>query len=287
MNLPSQASSVIALSALLVLPNAAMPHAGEADSGWTETFKSQVRLVSAGKQSVAGEDVLMAGIQLQMAPGWKTYWRVPGDAGLPPSFGWSKSVNLATARVLWPSPERFTDPAGTSIGYHDEVVFPVAVKPSNASKPVTLALDFDFAVCKDICAPANVKLTLEMAPDGMGGAGAGALVKKYLKLVPQKAVAGSDGPSVTAVSVQLSDPDPHITVDAKFPSGAKHTDLFVEGPPDVFVPLAEPVGQQPDGGVRYKIDLRKGGDPADLKGKTLTITLVSPGQSRETTRRVD
>lgn len=188
---------------------------------------------------------------------------------------------------MWPSPMRFEDPAGTSIGYHDEVVFPVMVQPAKAGEAVNLALDFDFAICKDICAPVNVQLSLEMDPGAAGGADNAALVGKYLAQVPKNGAAGPDGPVITAMEVELSEPEPHITVDAKFPPEAKRTDLFIEGPPDVFVPLPEKVARQPDGGVRYKVDLRKGGDPAGLKGKALTITLISPGDSREMTRRVD
>jgi DsbC/DsbD-like thiol-disulfide interchange protein len=284
---PVHTNATLGLSFLFFALSAGQGHAGEAQSDWVETFNSKVRLVSAGMHAVGGEDVLMAGIEIRMTPGWKTYWRVPGDAGLPPSFGWSKSANLANARVMWPSPMRFKDSAGTSIGYHDEVVFPVIVKPAEAGKPVDLALDFDFAICKDICAPAHVKLRLELDPsDAQPSANAG-LVEKYLAQVPKSAAAGPNGPAITAMEVKLSEPEPHITVDAKFPADSKRTDLFIEGPPDVFVPLPEKVSQQPDGGIRYKVDLRKGGDPAGLKGKTLTITLISPGQSRETTRRVD
>lgn len=275
-----------ALPALALFCFPLSAHADDAGGGWIEAFNTKVRLVAAGEQPVGGETVLMAGIHLKMAPGWKTYWRVPGDAGLPPSFAWSESSNLESARVMWPGPERFKDSAGTSVGYHDEIVFPVAVKPAKAGAPVKLALDFDFAVCKDICAPANVKLSLDMSPDGGHDPDDAALVERYLTLVPREAADAEGGPSITAMKMQLAGPEPHITVDAKFPADSERTDLFIEGPEEVFVPLPERVEKLPDG-ERYKVDLRKGGDPAGLKGRNLTITLISPGQSREMTRRVD
>lgn len=284
---PAFTNATLGLSFLFIALSGVQAQAGETASGWAEAFNSKVRLISAGKHTVGGEEVLLAGIQVKMAPGWKTYWRVPGDAGLPPSFGWSDSTNLDKARVMWPSPVRFKDSAGTSIGYHDEVVFPVVVRPAKAGEPVNLALDFDFAICKDICAPANVQLNLQMTPDEAGSSDHQALIEKFMAQVPKSVAAGPNGPSIMAMEVSLSDPEPHITVDAKFPPGSERTDLFIEGPPDVFVPMPEKVAGPQDGGVRYKVDLRKGGDPASLKGKTLIITLISPGQSRETTRRVD
>lgn len=284
---PAYSNPACALSFLVFALLDGPASAGEAGTAWVETFKSKVRLISVGNQQIDGKDMLLAGIHVKMAPGWKTYWRVPGDSGLPPSFGWKGSSNLKQARVMWPGPQRFEDSAGTSVGYHDEVVFPVAVTPAMMDKPVTLTLDFEFAICKDICAPANVQLALEMEMGDDGEAADVALVKSYLDEVPRKASDGAGGPAITAMTVELAEPEPHITVDAKYPSDSEWNDLFIEGPSAVFIPLPERVSSLPDGGVRYRVDLRKGGDPLELKGQILTITLISPGESREVTHRVD
>ena len=60
---------------------------------------------------------LRAGIELRLAPGWKTYWRYPGDSGIPPRFDFAKSRNVKSVTVRWPAPQRLTDESGTSIGY--------------------------------------------------------------------------------------------------------------------------------------------------------------------------
>src|SRR5436309_312013 len=76
----------------------------------------------------------IAGVELQLPEGWKTYWRTPGDAGgVPPTFDWSKSDNLASVKVLYPAPKRFSDRAGDTVGYKGTVVFPVEVIPKDAS----------------------------------------------------------------------------------------------------------------------------------------------------------
>ena len=103
---------------------------------WAEGHNSRARLIAG----TAGRGI--AGVELQMPEGWKTYWRNPGDAGgVPPSFDWSKSENLAGAKVLYPAPKRFTDRAGDTVGYKGTVVFPVRLDAQGPGKPIDLRLD--------------------------------------------------------------------------------------------------------------------------------------------------
>jgi len=109
----------------------------------------------------------MAGLDLVLAPHWKTYWRAPGETGIPPQFDWSGSENLGSVRLHWPSPQVITLNGMQSIGYHDRLVLPVEVVPLDATKPVVLRLRMDLGVCNDICMPADLTLTQPLggAPD--------------------------------------------------------------------------------------------------------------------------
>ena len=107
------------------------------------------------RQTAGDAGTLRAGIEIKLQPGWKTYWRYPGDTGVPPRFDFAGSDNLGTAKVLYPAPHSFSDEAGTSIGYKDSVIFPVHVTPRDPSKPVTLTLKIDYAVCEKLCIPAE------------------------------------------------------------------------------------------------------------------------------------
>ncbi|HCX68676.1 MAG TPA: hypothetical protein DHK64_14410, partial [Rhodobiaceae bacterium] len=49
-----------------------------------------------------------AGLHLELSKGWKTYWRSPGEVGIPPSIDWAGSENIENVEFLWPAPERFT-----------------------------------------------------------------------------------------------------------------------------------------------------------------------------------
>lgn len=258
--------------------------AAQPQTPWVKTFHSELRLISAKKRGLDGRSVLFAGIHLRLDKKWKTYWRSPGDAGLPPSLDWSGSRNIKSVRILWPGPERFADPFGSSIGYQDEVVFPLAVEPIDADKRVDIKVKFYFAVCKDICAPAEAELKLTL---GAKATPHESLLSKYLALVPAKIASGMPGPSVAGIEINLDQPRPQITVDAVFSGDAGKGDLFIDVPPPLYIPLTKRVKDAPGGRVRFMVDLAKGDDPKELKGKMLTFTLVSPEGNRETTRIVD
>ncbi|MDH3580421.1 MAG: protein-disulfide reductase DsbD family protein [Hyphomicrobiales bacterium] len=258
-----------------------------AETPWIKALHAEARLVASGKGEHAGRNTLLAGIHVKLDPGWKTYWRSPGDSGLPPSFDWSGSVNLKSAQVLWPAPQRFADPFGSSIGYHDEVVFPVVIKAADPDRPIDFSVKFDYAVCKDICVPAQAALKLMLAPGGQTGSRHEGLLSRYLKQVPVETGSGANRPSLAKVKIELAQPKPEILVDAVFPGGTKNADLFIEGPKFFFLPLPKQVAEGPGNRIRYRVDLTKGDDPKELKGKTLTFTLVSAAGHAETTKAVD
>jgi DsbC/DsbD-like thiol-disulfide interchange protein len=108
----------------------------------------------------------MTALHLVLAPGWKTYWRSPGDAGVPPSFDWSGSQNLKSVHFHWPRPVVFHLNGMQTIGYHDNLVLPIEVTAKDPSQPVLLRARVDLGVCKDICIPAVFDLSTDLAQSG-------------------------------------------------------------------------------------------------------------------------
>ncbi|WP_300012648.1 protein-disulfide reductase DsbD domain-containing protein [uncultured Roseobacter sp.] len=102
---------------------------------------------------VQSDGTRVAAVHLSLEPGWKTYWRAPGDAGIPPSFDWSGSNNLKSASVSWPTPKVFEENGMRSIGYADELVIPVTLAPKRTGDPVRVRLTMDIGICSDICIP--------------------------------------------------------------------------------------------------------------------------------------
>jgi len=100
----------------------------------------------------------MAALRIDLAPGWKTYWRAPGEGGIPPLFDWSGSRNLGAVQLHWPLPQVFETNGIRAIGYGDGLLLPIEVHPSDPGAPVVLALAVDIGVCADICQPATLVL---------------------------------------------------------------------------------------------------------------------------------
>ena len=131
-------------------------------SAWVEDSHSALRLIAGANKASATS--LRAGIEIKMPPGWHTYWRYPGDSGVPPRFDFSGSDNLAAAKVLYPAPHLYSDEGGNTIGYKDAVIFPLQVTPKQPGKPVKLHVKLDYAVCDKLCVPAQGSAELTLSP---------------------------------------------------------------------------------------------------------------------------
>jgi DsbC/DsbD-like thiol-disulfide interchange protein len=121
-----------------------------------------VRLLGGWQQADGSR---IAAVEIELVPGWHTYWRVPGDAGIPPDFDWSGSRNLASVAYQWPRPTLFEGEGLRTIGYSDALVLPVRLTPADPSAPVDLRLVASFGVCEDICVPAEATVSARLAPD--------------------------------------------------------------------------------------------------------------------------
>jgi DsbC/DsbD-like thiol-disulfide interchange protein len=107
----------------------------------------------------------MSAVRIRLAPGWKTYWRAPGDAGIPPRFDWSGSSNLAAAALHWPAPEVIRQNGLTILGYRTEVILPVEITPERPG-PVRLHASLELGVCETVCLPVALTLSAELAGPG-------------------------------------------------------------------------------------------------------------------------
>src|SRR6059058_4983510 len=149
--------AALGFAATVLVSSLAVEARAQDSSPWQRDGHSAVRLL-AGSRSGA---VLLGGIAFQLQPGWKTYWRTPGDSGVPPRFDFSKSENIEAVTVLWPAPTKFDDGAGGhSVGYHNQIVLPLRIVAKNPDKPVTLRADINYAVCEKLCIPVEANPVL-------------------------------------------------------------------------------------------------------------------------------
>lgn len=132
--------------------------AGPYESDWSDAAKSRARLIADGQG---------AGFEIALAPGAITYWRDPGEAGVPPTFDFSGSQNLARAEVDFPAPERIPEPDGSvAFGYRGGTILPIRVSAADPGKPVRLVAKVNYAVCEKICLPARANAALQLAGAG-------------------------------------------------------------------------------------------------------------------------
>ncbi len=263
------------------------PAAAQDASAWQSDGHASTRLIAGATVKTVDASFLRAGIEIRLDPGWKTYWRYPGDTGIPPTFDFSGSQNVKSAAVEWPAPEQFSDGAGGhSIGYVGDVILPLKVTPANAAMPSTLHVNLSYAVCGTLCVPAKAALDLTLT----GRSTDEGLLDKAMRLVPKRVALGVQTKSGLAIrSVQLASigGKESVVIDLTAPQGAP-LNLFVEGPtPDWALPVPEPDGPAngPDRRFTFIVDGLPPG--AKAKGAALTLTAVSGGHAIEVPAHLD
>ena len=243
---------------------------------------STVDMLDAGTLPVG---LRLVGIQIHLDPGYKTYWRDPGDSGLPPVFDWQGSENVATVDVRWPVPVRFADGSGSSIGYKDSVILPVLVTLRDTGQPARLKLKIDYGICAELCVPALGEGELSLLPDTVVTPHR-ERVEAALGRVPQSAQLG-DGvlPGVVGIEPDVKQTVLHVKVAGL--GGSGEPDLFVEGPKGWY--FGQPVLSGATDGTEldWLVPVEQTPDAGRLAGLTLRLTAVAGSKVTETSIRLD
>ncbi|MFV0384321.1 protein-disulfide reductase DsbD domain-containing protein [Paracoccus sp. (in: a-proteobacteria)] len=214
--------------------------------GWTD---SQGNRVSA--------------LELRLQPGWKTYWRSPGDTGLPPDFDWGASENLAGVTFHWPAPQAIRSGGDITLGYHDLLVLPFTATPADPGKPLVLAAEVDLGICERICVPVHVALQAP-APAPAPSASIKAALRDVPALV---ADSGTCALRDIADGMQLEVLLPRARIEVAAMEVVDRPDIWVS------IPLLLPE----DGATRATADfVAPTGAPFDLDVSQVRFTLIGP-----------
>ena len=248
-------------------------------SPWTDLDSSQIRLISASR-AVGEAAIVQFGLQIRLEEGWKTYWRSPGDAGIPPTFGWQGSGNLAAVEVAWPAPYRFTTFGIDSFGYAGEVVFPLAATLERPGEPVRVRAKIDFAACAEICVYHEVELDLALPSGAAERTVYAPLIERYAERVPRR----DDAPfAIGRATIAKSQTGERIEISAVAGPGRRfeNPDLFLEGP--VGVSYSAPRIRFEDDHRRavFLVDTYAAGSRPSLSGRELRVTLVDGDAAAE------
>jgi DsbC/DsbD-like thiol-disulfide interchange protein len=276
----SAAACAIALAAA----GASNALAGEDASAWDGDARSAVRLI-VGSWRDETSAPMRAGIEIRLKPGWHTYWRYPGDAGVPPRLDFAGSRNVKALTVLWPAPQRIVEHGLSVIGYTKDVILPVLVMPQDRAAPVTLRLKVEYAVCEKLCVPAQGTAQLALA-GGLSSQDA-ALADAQSRVPKKRALGEGSMLAIRSVRREESLPRSRVVIDVAAPPSAS-VELFAEGPSsDWALPLPIAAGAAPAGLQRFAFDLDGAPPGAKYEGAVITITAVAADDAIEVIAPLD
>src|SRR5438477_9035185 len=178
---------------------------------------------------VPGEPFLV-GVRLKMQPHWHTYWKYPGDAGIPTDIKWELPEGWRAGSIQWPIPLKLQEPGDIQIyGYHDEVLLIQQIMPAKnlADPTVKLSAKVNWLVCEKICIPGDAVVTLSLPRAATNSPANTDLFARFQRQLPGAANFSAFWKS-DAVGLVLNVTQPEL---AKFPS----VDFFPSPPENVAV----------------------------------------------------
>ena len=256
--------------------------AGDAATDWIDGPRADVRLISA-TSAVGDLDTIPLGVEVRLDEGWKTYWRSPGDAGIPPFVEWDGSRNLAETEFRWPVPIRFNFYDLETFGYEKRVVFPIEAQVARAGAAVSLRARVDLLVCDDVCIPHSFEAALDLPAGPAMPSDHANLIDRYQNQVP------GDGrrAGLSFTGAEVSGPPSRPLIRAAFRADTpfQNPDLLVEGHEDAV--FSNPSFEFHDGGrlVLASVgaeDIFGEGAAVDLESEPLVFTLIDGARSMET-----
>jgi len=252
--------TLFAYAAILTLLAGAEARASSSD--WVEMEGARIWLATAGKPDAKGR--LKGVLNIELEPGWKTYWRDPGDAGVPPTIDVSANPDIAGATFDFPAPQWHDEGDFKWAGYDHPIGLPVTFTLKDPAGSAKIDAAVFLGVCETICVPVQAKLAVDAAsdPDNPGDVAA---VAKAFAAIPPAATAQF------GVRVAEADDGTKVTLEATFPGDPSTAELFISGE-DGYV-FTTPVREERDGKTYFSVEVT----PPDEKptGPGLHYTLVT------------
>lgn len=289
-NRPARGLALLAALALTAGLAAVAGRAQAGESPWARVGAASIRLVSTGPDSTGPDstnpgEASFAGdaaLEIRLEDGWHTYWRFPGEAGIPTAADFGASSGLASARLRFPVPERYSDPYATSIVYHDRIVLPIDLEPAAGETAPVLRAQVSFGVCREICMPGEAQLELPLG-DGGPDFSARQAISAARAALPQPQ--DEAPPRIAAIERKELAPaegkasEETLVITAELASPTAPVDLFAEGAEGSYNGV--PVLLERDGTTaRFALPARGLASSTDGT-RPLALTLVEGGTAVE------
>ncbi len=260
----------------------------EVASAWAEEEQTAVRLI-IDRDGLGDDGTVRAGLEFRMQPGWKVYWRSPGDAGYPPQPDFSGSTNVEIGDLSWPAPSRFSVLGLQTLGYEDRVVLPFDLRAPAADKPAWVATSINYLTCKDVCIPYTAELDLKVPAGGGSPTQLAHTISQFDSQVPRSAQAARL--DISEVWTESTADALYMVINATSDIPFRAPDVYVEGQADLG--FGSPSVAVADGGhqatLRMAITGYRGAASdaaASLQDASLTLTMVDGGRAAEIERPV-
>lgn len=264
----SRIAAAAALSAGLLMTSPVYA----ASSEWVETEGGRIRLSAL---SPAEDGSIRAVLDVDLLPGWKTYWRDPGEAGVPPSIETEGSDNISSATIHFPAPERIKDAYSIWAGYDYPVLFPITLKQDDPGAASVLEAKIFLGICETICIPFQTSFTLEIDPEKPANAFEKRLVTRAFNSLPEQS---GDGFEVVGKTVGE---DGTLSLSIATPDQDENGELFVTGPPGWRFDTPQ-IASHDGNIVTYHVSVNRTPDGETLDGQPIGITVKASGRAMET-----
>jgi len=265
---PGPAKGLIGIALLfLAALNAPTQAVSSQTSAWVKGEKSRVRLISEGGIT-AGAYLL--GIEIELEGQALTYWRTPGEAGIAPQFQFTQSKNLADSQIYYPAPRRIFEAGIEAWGYQGRVIFPVKIMPQLVAQPVAIDLQLSYAVCENICIPAQAYLQMELSPSTQAQTQTSPLTLAWLN----RPLPISAQDFVSIAPLPSNTPRPQWRVEIKN-NNESVEDLFAEGPEGWYFDTARVSDEA------FTLTLAEKPTAGSFPINDVVLTLVRPDRSYE------
>jgi len=242
---------------------------------WVEGDVVDVRLVATARDGEAP----VAVVEMRLDPGWKSYWRTPGEGGLPPTFDFTISGNAVAAEIGYPAPHRYNDGYTVSNVYEGRVIFPIELAGMSLAAPIALDLSLGLGVCETICIPMTIETSVTLVPDEIDAA-ALALFEEGTALLPAPPSPG-EFEIVDFALIAKDGAESFFEATAIVPQGFG-TELFVEGPEDWWGTAPQQTAREGNR-LTFAFGFERPDADRPLSGTVFTFTLVSAGNAIEQT----
>ncbi|NDF12255.1 MAG: disulfide bond formation protein DsbD [Proteobacteria bacterium] len=237
-----------------------------ASTEWFKNDEISLRVIAGGYVDNNNDKLLQMGLHFTLAPHWKTYYRSPGDGGLPVKIEWTKTENVEAPYLIWPTPTRYVEvEAVQSFGYKDELVLPIYAKVIDPTKPVKIALKADYAVCNEICIFFKKDFELEI-PANHSDDASKELINRYVSYAPKATL--PEGFEITEWTVSNENKTRGtLVVKAKTNVAFQNPDLIIEGPEYFRFPTPEVTLSQDKKSATFEVNYQ-----ISQEGKSLLKT---------------